>query len=355
MKIILPLLGFGRAGGYRVISRLADELVMCGCEVNFIVPERISSPYYPTIANIIKTKSPLAKNKYWRFILLVYYLVLEIKKTNADVIVATQHLTTYVALFAKKRIKKVYYVQANEVKLVNGYFRKFLAVITYLFPFQKIVNSDEILPPAIWDKKYVVPAGIDLSLFQPPVKNREFSCKNRMVVGFVGRKEKYKGSAEIIESIVRFEKIYSGDICVHVAVYRPDELARLSSKVVFHSIENDHQLADFYRSCDVLIAAGLIESGAFHYPCAEAMASGCLTISNYAPLKHVKSRFYMEQFSVSGVVELLVRVSQMHADEIAEEIENNASYIKSYGWELIGLKMFNALLEVSGEKKDTVC
>ena len=57
MNIVIPLLGFGKAGGYRVLSMLANEWILLGHEVYFIVPDDSSYPYFPTKATIIKSNN----------------------------------------------------------------------------------------------------------------------------------------------------------------------------------------------------------------------------------------------------------------------------------------------------------
>jgi glycosyltransferase involved in cell wall biosynthesis len=62
-----------------------------------------------------------------------------------------------------------------------------------------------------------------------------------------------------------------------------DELRRLPGlRVVVPA--NDTELAAFYRSLDVMLAPGLIQLGAPHYPAMEAMACGVpLVTTGYMP------------------------------------------------------------------------
>jgi glycosyltransferase involved in cell wall biosynthesis len=47
---------------------------------------------------------------------------------------------------------------------------------------------------------------------------------------------------------------------------------------------DDRELAAFYRSLDILIAAGTVQHGAPHYPVLEAMASGTAVVTTgYMP------------------------------------------------------------------------
>jgi hypothetical protein len=51
-RILIPIIGFGRAGGYRVLSQLASSWVDGGCVVDFLVHEALAEPYFPTKAGI---------------------------------------------------------------------------------------------------------------------------------------------------------------------------------------------------------------------------------------------------------------------------------------------------------------
>ena len=53
MKILIPVLGFGNSGGYRVLSKLADELIKIGHSVDFLSPDTSENPYFPTAASIL--------------------------------------------------------------------------------------------------------------------------------------------------------------------------------------------------------------------------------------------------------------------------------------------------------------
>ena len=64
MNIIIPVLGFGNSGGYRVLSNLATELIKLGHRVDFLSPGTTTTPYFPTKAGIlwIKADGTLSRN-----------------------------------------------------------------------------------------------------------------------------------------------------------------------------------------------------------------------------------------------------------------------------------------------------
>jgi len=53
MRIIIPVLGFGRAGGNRVLSEFANEWVKQGCKVDFLCPDSSDEVYFPTSARVL--------------------------------------------------------------------------------------------------------------------------------------------------------------------------------------------------------------------------------------------------------------------------------------------------------------
>ncbi|HFL8697590.1 TPA: glycosyltransferase [Escherichia coli] len=107
MKIIIPVLGFGRAGGERVLSKLATELMNYGHDVSFVVPDNRTNPYYATTAKIVTSKSSQNRVKILRIIKNYYNLWRKCIELNPDAVVASFHLTAYlVALLPITRRKK---------------------------------------------------------------------------------------------------------------------------------------------------------------------------------------------------------------------------------------------------------
>ena len=54
MKIIIPLIGtFGKSGGFRVLSQLANHWINDNHEVIFLSYINAEDPYFPTDANIL--------------------------------------------------------------------------------------------------------------------------------------------------------------------------------------------------------------------------------------------------------------------------------------------------------------
>ncbi|WP_230863184.1 glycosyltransferase family 4 protein [Enterobacter cloacae] len=343
MKIAIPLLGFGRAGGQRVLSRLASELSHLGHEVIIIAPDDGSIPYYPTDAKLIRTKKHRTKFRFFNLIANYYNIYSSIKNIRPDIAIANHHLTAYIVSFLPRKIKKYYYIQAYEVVFGQNYFTRLVAYISYFMPLKRIVNSKTILPNRLNDFVGVVPAGIDLKIFYP----REYEIDSRKNIGIIGRKEKYKGTTDIIELLCDWGK--DKDIIVNVSIYLSDENKNLmidnGIKFNYYEIKNDNQLAEFYRLNDLVIATGLVEDGAFHYPCAEAMACGALVISNYAPLVTTKSSYKLEKFSAESLKEKLNLYFNSSYASIQEEIKSNIAIVNDYSWTNVSQKFESYITE----------
>lgn len=344
MKVIFPIYCFGRAGGERVISKLANELIKNGNEVCFVVPQGRNVPYYPTDAKIVTSKTVTGFGRKGNAILNYLHLVIKSRSQKADIAIATFNLTAYIVAFLSFSTKKYYYIQAYEPVFFESHFRKFLAYLTYLLPLKKIVNHDGLLPEKLNRYVAVVPAGIDDTIFNARNTSRH---NGKINIGLVGRQEERKGTKELISALIAWHNI--SNTIVNVAVYLSDEdRARLcQANVVFNffPIESDEKLAEFYKLNDIMLATGLVEDGAFHYPCAESMASGCVVISNYAPLFNTSSKFRIDTYNQEKIINKLDLYVNSDVLTLSEEIDANLAAVKSISWRNVGRKL-NAALQI---------
>ncbi|PST87781.1 glycosyltransferase family protein [Photobacterium iliopiscarium] len=334
MKIIIPVVGFSRSGGERVLSKIASELVDLGCDVSFVVLDNKGDPYYPTKAKIKKVRAKNKGLKLFKVLSNIYNLIMACRKENADVIISGLNVTAYLALFINAKIKKVYYIQAYEVLFYKSIVMKTIVYMTYKLPLQKIVNSSNLLPSNINKYIGIIPAGVDTTLFHLEIKTN----KNIKKIGIIGRKEKHKGTIDIIKIITKIPK--DKEFILNIAVYLDDEckciLRENNISYEYFPIESDDDLACFYRKNDLLIACGLIEDGAFHYPCAEGMASGCIVISNYSPLCELESNFKIDTFNEKELLDKIEYYYSLNDDEIKKEINSNVEKISEFSWDIIG-------------------
>ena len=331
-------MGFGRAGGFRVLSKIADNLIKRGYIVSFLAPFDRATPYYPTHAPIVKVFYPCSKVRYLKVIFAFIAMTLKLFRVKDDFIFFSEHLLSYACFFNfRKRTKKVYYIQAYEVNLVHGKLFKIIACFSYYFSHHKIVNYDGLLPDK-FRYQGIVPAGVDIELF----KKNENHLWGMTVpsVGIIGRVEPWKGTREVVKVLERMVAERDFNFKVNIAIHQPalsTNLARLTS---FHMIKNDAELATFYQTNDILLAVGLIEDGAFHYPCAEGMATSLVVISNYSPLTNSGSEFALSKFDSEAIYEKLKLALSLSGQKIQEEGSNNRKLIeKDYSWDSITEKL----------------
>ena len=182
MNILIPVTDFGKAGGYRVLSKLADEFIKLGHKVDFITTEESAHPYYPTHANILylDKKGNVAKQNnfqkeqsLFRNIIRLYMFLKKIKRGQYDLVLANQSMTPFPVLFSMVSAKCVYYIQAYEPALYRQFDGKkylllsVLSKLSYSLPFTKIVNSPLLLNyKGIKTNNMALP-GIDLDNFSP--------------------------------------------------------------------------------------------------------------------------------------------------------------------------------------------
>lgn len=349
MRVVIPVLGFSKSGGERVLSKLATELSRSGHDTFFVVPEDKSIPYYETEATIIRSPQVKKYSKIINFIASYYCIWKACRQLKPDVAIANFHLTAYLVLFLGFNLKKIYYIQAYEVVFGSNIIQKFMAYVTYFLPLIKVVNNEKLLPTYINNYSAVVSAGLDLELFTPRVfrLNREL-----LTIGIVGRKEQHKGTSEVIDTIIQWSA--KCQIHLNIAVYLSDsnrlKLQENRISYEYTAIYSDQDLAKFYRTNDLMIATGLVEDGAFHYPCAESMASGCLVISNYAPLTTTKSYLKLDTFSKEALLLKLDLVLQLPESDLHNEVQDNIKEVAKISWNEIG-KQFNAVLTKTPFKK----
>lgn len=341
MKIVIPVIGFGKSGGQRVLSWLGTSLVENGASVTFVAPKNCEPLYYQTKANITYINYKVGNSKIINFIRIFFGLIQAINSMSPNIVIANYFITSYLLIFVRRSIKKVYYIQADESKLHARWYLNFLARLSYRMPWLKIVNSDKILPVSLNNFKKIVPAGVDIGSFYPAETPGN---KIPFTLGIIGRKETYKGTNELLS--VLSEQQFVGVFELKVAIYFPEEFVGKFEKLDVVVIENDSALARFYRSCDLIIATGLIEDGAFHYPCAEAMATGRVVISNYAPLTETSSEFVVPHFSPELIREKLQKFISMTDEQLALEVDRNKKYAMNFSWERIGKDMFSYLKSI---------
>lgn len=346
MKVLIPVWGFGRSGGYRVLSLLANELMDRGMEVYFMSPVQSGHPYFPTRAPVIwvdkkgeRREHPVAGRggPYSYFICLLRGLKKQEMVNSSDIILVNHSLTVFPAVLAGLKQKAVYYVQAYEPELyysmrwIKNRLLGKLAERTYRLGLFTIVNQELYLNYKKLQATRVLYPGVDKKIFYPG--SRPAGGGHKIVAGTVGRKEKYKGTCYIIEAFKRLQKKYDG-LELHVAYGNPDDFKGIKG-IYCCTPANDSELADFYRSLDFYICAGFIQLGAFHYPIAEAMSCMIPVITTlYFPASDANAWIVAPE-NAESIIEKF-EAAMNHPAEAKEKARQAFCDVEDLGWDRAG-------------------
>ncbi|TWR92321.1 glycosyltransferase family 4 protein [Pseudomonas saxonica] len=344
MKILIPILSFSSAGGMRVLSKLADAMIDQGHQVEFLASHLINEPYYPTKAKIIKfrnvcTKIPVIRGLSNLFGMFNY---LRVNKSNYDVVLSNYNLTAFpVFLSTLGTGKGYYYIQAYEPEFYNkktiiGLISYTLASLSYKLPLKKVVNSPIYKNFKCLNAEYVVEPGIDLDIFHYDPKERNEGVIN---IGCIGRKLKWKGTLEIIQAVNNVRQMTGINLALTVAFELPDGVTEDDYSFV-HLVKphGDENLGAFYRSVELFIATGLIQDGAFHYPCLESMASGCVVISNYGPADE-NNALLIRLTTVDKIQTEILRYLNFTAEDISRIRKLGREVSAQFSWSNTARKM----------------
>ncbi len=299
MKILIPITGFARSGGGRVLSEFASRWVEAGHSVDFLVNQTAAVPYFPTAAGIIAIDhrgrevapdrlDPQAPTNGWLG-LAGLYLGLRRLGRHYDVILANHSLTAWPVRWAGcGAAVKFYYIQAYEPEYYEhevGFKSRILewmSVKSYTFDLHQIVNAPLYIGYKNVQSTQWVPPGLDFSLFRPAEVAPLSASADRIVLGCIGRREPFKGTQYVLDA---FEELARRDGRYHLRVAfgnLPPGYSHPRVSVVMP--QGDEQLAAFYRSLDIMVAPGTVQLGAPHYPVMEAMACGVPVVTTgYMP------------------------------------------------------------------------
>lgn len=347
MRIVIPVLGFGRAGGYRVLSQLANEWIKKGHEVDFLCPDSGDEPYFPTSAGIIwvdgagilsKVRTAIAKPSGWYHIKSLYR-GLKVIGSQYDVIFANHSLTAWpVALASCGKARKVYYVQAYEpeyytsAKTIKGYLLATLSAFSYHLPLKRVVNAPIYYRYKNLRATQFVPPGLDIANFKPVEIIQNLESAKIIVIGCIGRHEPEKGTIYVLHA---FEELYKKDkrFLLRVAYGNlPEGWKHEHCEVVVP--KNDKELAEYYRSLDVLVAPGTVQHGAPHYPVLEAGASGVAVVTTGYMGATPDTAWIVRNKDVEAIVESILDI----ASHDNHRIEKRAKFLnetKHYSWETV--------------------
>lgn len=357
MKILIPILGFGHAGGYRVLSKLADELIHLGHSVDFLCTYRSENPYFPTRAAIkwigekgLITESKRNVGKKSNALSIQKNLtkaLRKIRKDEYDVIIANHSLTTLPIKKAGLINKTLYYVQAYEPDLyiLSGGLKNkilfYLSGLSYKMNLFTVVNAEIYLKYKKLTASKILYPGIDFNLFYPKEKKSSEEDNNKLIIGTVGRAEPYKGTRYIVEAYKKLKNKYQ-QVQLHVAFGNPQDFKNEKGIFCFQP-HGDDELGNFYRSLDYYICAGYVQLGAFHYPVVEAMSCGIPVITTHYYPANNDNAWLTEPHDVEQIVaEFESAKSDPNLKE--KKIQKALNDVKQFEWSKVG-KQLNRYIE----------
>ena len=352
MRILIPVLAFSPAGGMRVLSKLASQLIEEGHEVEFLGPHFINEPYYPTRAKIRKFRNYFHQLPGVRgiFNLVGMFFYILQNRRKYDVFLANYNLTAFpVALATLGSGKGFYYIQAYEPEFydktnVVGCLSYFMASLSYFLPLKRIVNGDIYKDYKLLRSRHVVEPGIDLDIYFFRPKTFDSS---EIVIGCIGRELAWKGTYEIIEAVAAARVATGKNLILNVAFELPKtvDLARYDFLRLSRP-HGDAHLAEFYRTADLFIAIGLIQDGAFHYPCLESLASGCIVISNYGPANG-ENALCISTVTKEKIEQQIHLYLSLREDDLASMRAHAQNDVRAYGWSELAKKMLDSFAQLS--------
>ncbi len=364
VRILIPVIGFGKAGGYRVLAEFASQWVNLGCVVDFLVHDALSEPYFPTKAGILRIrrdgsisrgaerqscctdrKLPHALEIYTRL-----FKALCIIGGEYDVILANHSLTTFPVFLARcGSARKIYYVQAYEPDYfglrpgLKNAILKHLSRLSYHLPLSQIANAAVYVNYREINATAWVPPGIDRTVFHRRVESPRFARDKKWTIGSIGRPELDKGTADVQRA---FEIIAKADPLVHLKLAYGTARRNWSherAEIVCPS--NDVELAEFYRSVDVLVAAPTQQFGGYHYPVLEAMSCGTPVISTGHMPATQETAWLVDANSPQAIAASLRSITEMAYADVIEKLDRAEEAAVECSWETLAPRFLRLICE----------
>lgn len=367
MRILIPIIGFGRAGGYRVLSELASHWVQQGAVVDFLVDQRSGPPYFPTRGGILRFDAQgrlvtadagqdagfAASGNAWS-IYRGMWRALRRLAPSYDVVLANQSLTTWpVTLAQAPRRGRFYYVQAYEpdyYAVEQGWKSKVLrcfSAASYRLPLVQVANAPIYLNYRGIRASQWVPPGMDMALFKRrtglPGHGPSGSSPStpRWTIGVIGRTEPAKGTAD---ALAAFERLAARRLDVRLSVAYgnlPSGWSHPQAQVVVPA--NDAELAAWYRSLDVILAPGTQQLGACHYPVLEAMASGVAVVTTgYLPADPANA-WIVPVHAPDEIAAAVEDIIATPPDALQAKLDRAHAAVQSFAWPAVAEKFLRIL------------
>jgi len=355
--IVIPVWGFGRAGGDRVLAKLASSFHSMGVKTVMISYYYTNEPYYPVECPILYVdkegnvtgQKNVESNRSWTEKIRQYYerrkgLKKALDKLSPEYNIAIANYSLTALIVDQCKVKnKFYYIQAYEVfdterdknlvlRFKNNQIRK-----SYRLNLHRIVNADIYRDYKEIHAEDVVPPGLDLENYHP--KDNLMINRKEIVVGCIGRAAKWKGSNDAAKAVEILQN--EGFDIKFLVAFNPVDYS------VFELVkpDGDDNLANYYRSLDILIAPGTLQLGAIHYPVIEAMACGTTVITTgYYPADNTNA--YLVPVSSPEMIAETIKYIYNNRREAAFKAEKALKDVKELSWD----KVSNRMLSIINDK-----
>ncbi len=365
MRILIPIIGFGRAGGYRVLSELANHWIDRGAKVDFLVDDRSDAPYFPTRAGIRRfgrdgretaadvKATPFAPRGNAASIYLGMWRALRRLASQYDVVLANHSLTAWPVALAPApawgRRGRVYYIQAFEPEYFageHGWRARVLEVLStasYRLPLRRVVNAPVYLDYRGIRATHWIPPGMDDVLFtrRPTLPGSVRDAP--WTIGVIGRREPAKGTAD---ALAAFEHLAARrtDVRLRVAYGNlPAGWSHPRAEVVVPS--DDRELAAYYRSLDIMLAPGTLQLGAAHYPVLEAMASGVAVVTTgYLPAAP-DNAWLVPVHAPDAIAAAIDDIMRTPPDALAARLDRAAAAVQGFTWRAVAGRFLHFLCQ----------
>ncbi len=367
MNILVPVLNLKASGGTRVLCNLASEWVRDGHRVDFLMHESSGEPYFPTEGNIVwyssdgrVTGAPDTDQPEPGFQQSFHAMrrAIACVQRDYDTVLLNHSMTVWPAVMAGVRHKSFYYIQLYEPEVffaLPSARMKLLAAIlwwTYwIIPAKKCFVNSPMYPGYrnIRTRAPIIPPGIDTDkYYQKPF--REISSP--VVVGIIGRKAAWKGVRQAVDAI-RAMLADGMDVRLRVAygLHMPEEELRGLEEIVETVMpRDDGQLADFYRSVDVMFALATIQQGAPHYPVIESMACGTPVVTTGYYPGDAETTFLVPGDNPGAVLERVRELMRMDGAELKAKLDAARKKVEELQWKRLSSVMLRHMTEVSAHQ-----
>jgi len=347
MKILIPILGFGRAGGYRVLSELANNWVKFGHDVDFLVNVSSDEPYFPTVAGVItidawgrvvNQKKKAMPNGLVNIISLG--LAIHSISENYDVVLANHSLTAWSVSFGiQGNATGLYYIQAYEPeyyafsKGVKAWVMQRMSSKSYAFDLAQVCNSPTYIGYKNVCAKEWIPPGVDFSIFYPNKLSKKLELSDKVIIGCIGRTEIDKGTIYVLKAFEKLAKISEKyHLCIAYGNL-PNGWEHPRANIIVPA--NDLELGCFYRSVDIMIAPGIGQHGAPHYPVMEAMATKIPVVTTgYLPANE-ENAWIVPERNEDSIVTAVEEIVSMDEHSRLNKLKLASHAIKEFSWEKI--------------------